>query len=82
MSMISEAIRILDEGDAKLQIETLHEELDQAIKEKNDALREKEQFQAINRKQAEELVEAKEENEKKDNLIEELKRQIEHLRRQ
>ena len=44
MSMISEAIRILDEGDAKLQIEMLHEELEQMqdmIKEKDDALKEK-----------------------------------------
>ena len=41
MSMISEAIRILDEGDAKLQIEMLHEELDQVIKERDIAIKEK-----------------------------------------
>ena len=56
MSMISEAIRILDEGDAKLQIELLHEELEQmqdllrkkeydlknVVKEKDDAIKEME----------------------------------------
>lgn len=51
MSMISEAIRILDEGDAKLQIEMLHEELDQAIKEKDDAIKEKEQIQILSQRQ-------------------------------
>ena len=43
MSMISEAIRILDEGDAKLQIEMLHEELkekDDIIKAKDDLINE------------------------------------------
>ncbi|MBE5863770.1 MAG: hypothetical protein E7295_13100 [Lachnospiraceae bacterium] len=88
MSMISEAIRILDEGDAKLQIEMLHEELDQAIKEKDDAIKEKddaikakEQIQALSQRQGKELVEIREANKQKDDLIEELKRQIEHLKR-
>jgi len=60
--MISEAIRILDEGDAKLQIEMLHEELEQMqeeLKEKND------------------LIKAKDDTIKaKDTLINELQKQV------
>lgn len=61
MYMIEDAIRILDEGDAKLQIELLHEELDEVKaenKKKDDVIKEK------------------------DNLIEELMRQLKDLNNQ
>ena len=81
MSMISEAIRILDEGDAKLQIEMLHEELEQMqdmIKEKDNAI--KEQNDTI-KEQNDTIKEQNDTIKEKDVQIEALMKQIEQLQK-